>query len=142
MENGDTNASPIFPEFACLGRDEKCPLCGGDNQCRVAKGHLYKGPCWCHEIVISPHIPGRLAQDLLEQTCLCPTCLETVARLTREYSDPERAVAEIHKTVERRVSAQEDYYLENGNVVFTAAYHLKHLLRERMPPLSFLTPAK
>jgi hypothetical protein len=126
MKNGDPDAaSPICDEFACLGRDEQCPLCGGDNQCRVAKGHLYKGPCWCHEIVISEHILRRLAQDLLEQTCLCPTCLETVARLPREYADPEKAVAEIHRTVERRVSAQEDYYSENENVVFTAAYHLK-----------------
>jgi hypothetical protein len=88
---------------------KNCPLCGGDNQCRVAEGHLYKGPCWCHEIVVSEHVLRRLAQDLLEQTCLCPTCLETVARLTREYADPERAVAEIHKTVESRASAQEDY---------------------------------
>jgi hypothetical protein len=126
MENGDTNTSPISPRLARLGRDEECPLCGGDNQCRVVKGHLYKGPCWCHEIVISGHILRRLARDLPEQTCLCPTCLETVARLTREYCDSERAVAEIYKTVERSASAQEDYYyLENGNIVFTAAHHLK-----------------
>jgi hypothetical protein len=125
MENGGTNTSPIFPRLACLGRDERCPLCGGDNQCRVAKGHLYKGPCWCDEIVISGPILRRLAQDLLEQTCLCSTCLERLARLTREYCDPEKAVAKIHKTVEGRVSAPEDYYFENGNVVFTAAYHLK-----------------
>jgi hypothetical protein len=51
--------------------------------------------------VISGQILRRLAQDVLEQTCLCPTCLETVARLTRKYSDPERAVAEIHKTLEK-----------------------------------------
>src|SRR5208282_5685119 len=83
MGTEDATASPIFPKLACLGRDKKCPLCGCDNQCRVAKGRLYKGPCWCHEIVISGHILRRLAQDHLEQTCLCPTCLETVARLTR-----------------------------------------------------------
>jgi Family of unknown function (DUF5522) len=76
-------------------------------------------------MVISGHILRRLAQDFVEQTCLCPTCLETVARLTREYCDPERAVAEIQQTLERRASAQEDYYFEDGNVVFTAAYHLK-----------------
>jgi hypothetical protein len=28
------------PHFACLSRPEQCPVCGGDNQCRLAKGHL------------------------------------------------------------------------------------------------------
>jgi hypothetical protein len=84
-----------------------------------------QGLCWCHEVVISGHIIPRLAEDLLEQACLCPPCLATVARLTQEYADPERVVAEIHKTIKRTASAQEDCYFENGNVVFTAAYHLK-----------------
>jgi hypothetical protein len=101
------------------------PFCGGDNHCRVAKGQLYKGPCWCQEVVISGDILRRLAEDLQEPACVCPSCLESVSRLTKEYADPERIVAEIHKAIQGRALAQSDYYLENGNVVFTAAYHLK-----------------
>jgi hypothetical protein len=75
--------------------------------------------------MISGHILRGLAKDLFEQACLCPTCLETVARLTQEYADPDRVVAEIRKMIKRTALAQEDYYFEDGNVVFTAAYHLK-----------------
>ena len=107
----------------------ECPLCGGDNQCRVAKGHLYKGPCWCHEMVISGHIPRRLAQDFVEQTCLCPTCLETVARLTREYCDPERAVAEIQQTLEEEPQRRKTTILRMA------------MLYSRLPIISTAAPA-
>jgi hypothetical protein len=73
--------------------------------------------------MISGQILHLLAEDLLEQACLCPSCLGTVARLSQKYADPKGAVAEIHKTI--KGSAQENYYVEDGNVVFTAAYHLK-----------------
>jgi hypothetical protein len=99
------------PHFACLSRAELCPVCGGDNQCRLAKGHLYKGPCWCEEITVPGRVLGNLVSDGLQPVCLCRSCLETLARLCRETSDTG--------TVEK------DFYLdENGNVIFTAAYHL------------------
>jgi hypothetical protein len=105
-----------------LGRDEQCPLCARDNQCRVAKGHLYKGPCWCHEIIVPNHILSRLAEDHLEPACLCRPCLETIAHIANEHHDTETVLAE----VQRAILADLDYYIdENGNVVFTAAYHLK-----------------
>jgi len=106
----------------CLGRDEQCPWCGGDNQCRVAKGHLYKGPCWCHEILVPNHILSRLAADRLEPRCLCRPCLETIARFARKLDDTGAVLAEA-----KRVTAlNSDSYLdERGHVVFTARYHLK-----------------
>ena len=120
--------SPIPAQPECLGRDEQCPLCGGDNHCRVAKGHLYKGPCWCHEVVIPNHILSRLAADRLEPACLCRPCLEAVARISKELYDTDAILAEIRKDLsQRRPHADEkDFYLDDkGNVVFTSAYHLK-----------------
>src|SRR5271165_1690573 len=32
---------------------------------RMAKGHLYKGFCWCMEIIVSSHILRSLATDRL-----------------------------------------------------------------------------
>ena len=117
--NGQPTTADARPQ---LGRDEQCPLCGGDNQCRVAKGHLYKGPCWCHEISVPGHLLQRLAAERVETTCLCRPCLETLARLATELDDAEAILAE-----SKRIGAlQPDFYLDAcGNVVFTARYHLK-----------------
>ena len=112
------------PNLECcqLARDEQCPWCGGDNQCRVAKGHLYKGSCWCHEITVPHHLLQRLAADRLEPACLCRPCLETIARLSHELDDTEAVLAES----KRLALLKSDYYLDDrGNVVFTARYHLK-----------------
>jgi hypothetical protein len=111
-----------------LGRDETCPLCGKDNQCRLAKGHLYKGLCWCHQIVVPGHILNRLAAEWVEPVCICRSCLETVARVSASLNDPDAVLTEVFQLTRSSGSTllQEDYYLdENGNMVFTAAYHLK-----------------
>jgi hypothetical protein len=95
-----------------LSRAEQCPVCGGDNQCRVAKGHLYKGLCWCEEITLPNGALRDFAADRLELVCLCRSCLETLAQTSHELADAAAVV--------------KDFYLdENENVVFTAAYHLK-----------------
>jgi hypothetical protein len=105
-----------------LRRDEECPWCGEDNQCRIAKGHLYKGPCWCHQIIVPNHLLTRLTAEQIEPACLCRPCLETIARVAHEFDDADAVLAEA-----RRVTAlKHDYYLdEYGNVVFTSRYHLK-----------------
>jgi hypothetical protein len=127
-QDASEEASPDSCPSARLGRDEQCPLCGGDNRCRVAKGHLYKGPCWCHEITVPNHILSRLTEGRLEQVCLCRACLEMVARISRELGGIGSILAKIGKAVSERRAAcsTEDFYFdENGNVVFTSAYHLK-----------------
>jgi hypothetical protein len=111
-----------------LSRAERCPVCGGDNQCRVAKGHLYKGACWCAEINVPSRIFSALSADCLEPTCICRSCLETLAQLSDEMGDPADIVSKIKKTLEnsRLAAHEEDCYLdENENVVFTAEYHLR-----------------
>jgi Family of unknown function (DUF5522)/Cysteine-rich CWC len=115
-------------EVEGLSRDEQCPVCGGDNRCRVAKGHLYKGPCWCEEIIVPGHILRALAGDRFEPACLCRSCLETLARLSQELGDPAAVLRKIREQLEgsRLPNPEEDFYLDrNGNTVFTAAYHLK-----------------
>jgi uncharacterized protein DUF5522/cysteine-rich CWC protein len=115
-------------EVEGLNRDEQCPVCGGDNRCRVAKGHLYKGPCWCEEIIVPGQILRALTGDRFEPACLCRSCLETVARLSRELGDPAAVLRKIRGLLERSrlPDQEEDFYLDsNGNTVFTAAYHLR-----------------
>jgi Family of unknown function (DUF5522)/Cysteine-rich CWC len=110
-----------------LNRDERCPVCGGDNQCRMAKGHLYKGPCWCDEIIVPSQILRVLTTARFDPACLCRGCLETAARLSVEVNDPTATVEKIRTMLasSRPTSKEGDYYIdENGNVVFTAAYHL------------------
>jgi hypothetical protein len=110
-----------------LRRDEQCPVCGGDNQCRIAKGHLYKGPCWCDEIIVPSQILRALATARFDPACLCRGCLETAARLSLEVNDSAAAADQIRAMVASSQPAlkEEDYCIdENGNVVFTAAYHL------------------
>jgi hypothetical protein len=108
-----------------LSHDQQCPVCGGDNECRMAKGHLYKGLCWCDEIIVPSQILRVLAGDRFDPACLCRRCLETAAKLPLGANDSV-AVDEIRAMLasSQPVLKEEDYYLdENGNVVFTAAYH-------------------
>ena len=115
----------------CLGHDQRCPLCARDNDCRVAKGHLYKGPCWCHQVIVPNHILTRLAEDTVDPACLCRSCLETIAQISRDLESTEEILTEVRKTIlknrENKIGDTEpDFYLdEHGNTVFTAAYHLK-----------------
>jgi len=110
-----------------LRQDERCPVCGRDNRCRVAKGDLYKGPCWCDEIIVPGQIVRALAAERLEPACLCRFCLETVARLAQELDSPAAILSKIRDELENSalVGDEEDFYTEDGMVVFTAAYHLR-----------------
>jgi hypothetical protein len=111
-----------------LGHNEQCPVCGGDNQCRVAKGHLYKDACWCHAIAVPGEVLRQLAQEWVDPACLCRSCLETIARISRELGSTEEILAEVRRIPSRatEVLGTEDYYYDpDGRMVFTAAYHLK-----------------
>lgn len=115
-------------QVECLSRDQQCPMCGGDNRCRLAKGHLYKGLCWCEEIIVPSQILRALAADHFEPACLCRSCLETVARLSHELDDNAAVASKAQERPENSRSAghEEDYYFEeNGKLVFTATYHLR-----------------
>jgi Family of unknown function (DUF5522)/Cysteine-rich CWC len=123
----NTSVCSVRNPSPSLSRDEQCPVCGGDNQCRMAKGYLYKGLCWCDEIIVPSHILRVLASARLDPACLCRACLETAARLSLEVNNSVTAVDQIRTLLGSSQPAlkEEDYYVdENGNLVFTAAYHL------------------
>jgi hypothetical protein len=93
--NSSGEVAPDSYSEELLRRDETCPLCGKDNQCRIAKGHLYKGLCWCDQIVVPGHILSRLAAEWVEPACLCYSCLETIARVSASLNDPDAVLTEV-----------------------------------------------
>ena len=111
-----------------LGRDERCPLCGGDNGCRVSKGHLYKGPCWCESMIVPGALLKRLSEEWADAACICRSCLETIINVTREVDGMDAAMVEIRRQISGKTRSlpAEDYYMDpDGKMVFTASYHLK-----------------
>jgi hypothetical protein len=128
MTNSEEQWSPRLKGNECLARDEQCPICEGDNQCRIAKGFLYKGPCWCQEIAVPAHILRSLGLNRFEPACICRSCLEMVAELSRELNDPAEILRRVRSgcSTASGAMAENDYYLDrNGNIVFTAEYHLR-----------------
>ncbi len=93
----------------------------------MAKGYLYKGACWCQEIIVPAQILNRLAEEWADPTCFCRHCLETIARIAREHEGAEEILAEVRRVIPQPepALAPEDYYTEDGKMVFTTAYHLK-----------------
>ncbi len=124
-----------------LGHHEQCPLCGGDNRCRVAKGHLYKGACWCHEIVVPSQVLQRLAEEWSEPACLCRVCLETIARISRELDGAAAIVAEVRRRIPSALRSEIEGPLSRGRQAGLhrrVSFEAGKLLRQRMPPLSLL----
>ncbi|HTN30836.1 MAG TPA: cysteine-rich CWC family protein [Pseudomonas sp.] len=53
---------------------QRCPLCGGANQCTPAATGHFDGECWCTQVIVSPEALQRLPPDQIDQACLCPRC--------------------------------------------------------------------
>jgi hypothetical protein len=112
--------SETFP--VCV-QPAHCPVCWQPNGCRLETGESYKGPCWCEQPTLSAAAVRRLLSDLPEQRCLCRACLEGIA------ANPEITWSELVEQSRQAAAAQRprdgDFYMEGGNVVFTAEYHLR-----------------
>lgn len=89
-----------------------CPLCGGPNHCGRVEDPSGGKSCWCREAVIPASLLKRVPESLRDKSCICPSC---VALANREIPNPQTGA----------LPGQEDFYFENGLMVFTAAYHLK-----------------
>lgn len=89
-----------------------CSRCHAVFTCGPASGDE---KCWCERL---PHVP--LIAD--KQTdCFCPECLrDSIAKLNAAESDVVKEQSPLPLLREG-----EDYYVEGGVMVFTAAYHLK-----------------
>lgn len=86
-----------------------CPLCGRPNQCRLADQGLHKGPCWCSRTEFPAELLAQAAQPTQVARCICQACLSAFRKEAKWHPRPGPG----------------DYYLENGKVVFTEAYHLR-----------------
>jgi len=50
----------------------RCPLCGGENHCGVAKGEK---ECWCMTVSIPETLLTTVQRE--PNICLCSTCIDT-----------------------------------------------------------------
>jgi hypothetical protein len=108
-----------------FSNDQRCPVCGGANECRIANGCLYKSPCWCETASIPPTVQRYFADLGLEPTCLCKTCLERLAQCVTESDSADAILARVRTETARAGFSADSYLDESGRTVFTAAYHLK-----------------
>jgi hypothetical protein len=56
-----------------------CPLCGGPNQCAVARSGSFATPCWCAGVTIDPAALARIPDEARAQSCVCPRCAGVAA---------------------------------------------------------------
>ncbi|MCC6138935.1 MAG: cysteine-rich CWC family protein [Bdellovibrionaceae bacterium] len=76
-----------------------CSMCQLQFGCGAASGN-----CWCMDVALVQKIPNEL------KGCLCPECLKTFSA---------------DKVESPLLAETEDFYLENGFMVFTEKYLLK-----------------
>lgn len=102
-------------------REKICSVCQIPFGCGNPSTEI---SCWCNEL------PPIFSLDQMAD-CLCPVCLkqatikkidEYVATITPENSLTNKA-KDLPKTT--HLVENIDYYLENGNYVFTKWFHLK-----------------
>jgi hypothetical protein len=91
---------------------ERCPLCGGLNDCQLCATGAYKGPCWCTTAAIPEALIAQIPPDLRNRACICRNC---VASFQRPHTE----------TPQQPIRPEDFYYTPEGLLVFTAAYHLR-----------------
>ena len=52
-------------------KQDRCPLCGGPNECGLAAG---KSECWCFEAKIAPEVLERVPEEAKGKVCVCRGC--------------------------------------------------------------------
>ena len=60
---------------------QRCPLCGGFNQCVPAQTGELGADCWCRTTRIAPEVLARVPADQRMKACLCPACAAGAAAL-------------------------------------------------------------
>lgn len=56
----------------------RCPLCGGENGCAIARKQTTgqaQPPCWCVSASFSADLLARLPADMLNAACICARCV-------------------------------------------------------------------
>jgi hypothetical protein len=104
--------------------EERCPVCGNPNHCRIAAGRAYKGDCWCNESSVPSHIL-RFVAEKLETACLCERCLEGLAYYAQYAQDPREILDLLYQEIRKDPNSPNFYCDRQSRTVFTAAFHLK-----------------
>ena len=50
---------------------DRCPICGGPNDCGMAAG---KSECWCARVKISPEALEKVPEGVKWKVCVCKKC--------------------------------------------------------------------
>ncbi|WP_083511908.1 MULTISPECIES: cysteine-rich CWC family protein [Alicyclobacillus] len=58
-----------------MSNANKCPICGGDNNCGNVAGKPH-GTCWCDRESFPKKIFDKIPSKGSEKTCICQNCLE------------------------------------------------------------------
>ena len=96
--------------------NKTCAMCGASFGC----GNNSQQPCWCSQYpAIMPIENG--------QDCRCPECLTTIIQeKINDFVQNNPVKMAIPTQYKNKELIQDiDYYLENGNYVFTEWYHRK-----------------
>lgn len=91
---------------------ERCPLCGGPNDCRLCTAATYKGPCWCESAKVPDELLARVPAEARNRACICRAC---VAAFHQEQSGASPLP----------VGPGDFYFGPDGLMILTAAYHLR-----------------
>ena len=59
---------------------DKCPLCGGANECQLCSPAAYKGSCWCARVEIPELLLARVPENFRNRACICRNCVEKFQR--------------------------------------------------------------
>ena len=65
------------PQQACALSEEHCPLCGGPNDCAVARTGKLETRCWCSDVSFSAELLERVPEAQRNRACICPRCAAT-----------------------------------------------------------------
>lgn len=102
-------------------REKTCSVCQNTFGCGNPSETVR---CWCNDL------PPIFNLDNITD-CLCPKCLKhaTIKKIDDYVNTitPENSCSNIAKDLPKTTQLVEDidYYLENGNYVFTKWFHLK-----------------
>lgn len=98
-----------------------CSKCGATFSCGAENNN---STCWCDDF---PHI-GQIDNI---HNCLCPDCLKKQMKgqidvfVTDFKTGKQENIAPRYADKEGKLIRDIDYYIEDGNLVFTEWYHLK-----------------
>ncbi|MBX3247804.1 MAG: cysteine-rich CWC family protein [Myxococcales bacterium] len=51
----------------------RCALCGGENDCEVARG---EASCWCFAVTIPRSLLAKIPEDQRDTACICRACVD------------------------------------------------------------------